>query len=366
MNPNQSPSIHQQKRVQAHSKNADSYTFFNLLTGPEFLQAVDALLPPHRERLFPPTETLSMFLFQMMSADRSCQNAIDNAAISRLNGGLPSCSTHTGAYCKARYRLPIDMVSTLTRHTGQQISERVPKSWHWQGRPVRLVDGAIVSLPDTEDNQTVYPQPGSQKAGLGFPRCRLVGITCLASGALLDVALGPCKGKGSDEHSLLRSILDTLEMDDVLLGDALYGTYFLFCELKRRGIDGLFEQQGSRRRNTDFRRGHSLGSRDHLIELEKPRQKPDWMSQEAYDQAPNSIVVRELAAGGKTLVTTFCNPKQTSKAALKRLYQDRWQVELDLRNIKTTLGMEIMSCKTPAMVEKEIWIYLLAYNCVFR
>lgn len=364
MHPSQRALIHQQTRIKRHAKTSDSYAFFNLLTAPEFLDTVESLLPAHRERLFPPTETLSMFLAQAMSADRSCQQAINDAAIKRLMGGLAACSTHTGAYCRARKRLPLEMISTLARYTGRMMTERTPDTWNWRSRPVRLVDGATVALPDTPDNQAVYPQPSSQKPGLGFPLCRLVGIICLASGAVLDAAMGSCQGKGSDEQSLLRSMLDTLESGDILLGDALYATYFLLCALQERGVDGVFEQQGSRRRSTDFRRGQRLGQRDHVIELRKPKSKPAWMSQADYDQAPESLKARELYTGGKILMTTLLCPKRTPKAALKRLYQDRWHIELDLRNIKTTLGMEMLSCRTPAMAEKEIWVYLLAYNLI--
>ncbi len=364
MHPNQSASSHQQKRFSGHAANSDSYTFFNLLTGPGFLDQVESLLPEHRERLFPPTETLSMFLAQAMSADRSCQNAVNDTSIKRLIGGLSPCSTYTGAYCQARKRLPVNMVTTLTRYTGQMMTQRTPEAWYWKGRPVRLVDGATVTLPDTPANQEAYPQPGSQKPGLGFPQCRLVGILCWASGALLNAAMGPCKGKGSDEQSLLRSILDTLKSGDILLGDAFYATYFLLCALQELGVDGVFEQQGARRRSTDFRRGQQLGTRDHLIELQKPKVKPGWMSQEQYDQSPNTLKVRELHTGGKILMTTLLRPKQASKKDLKALYRERWHIELDLRNIKTTLGMERLSCRTPAMVEKEIWVYLLAYNLI--
>jgi hypothetical protein len=363
MHPTKRACLHQQ-RIRSHAASSDSYTFFNLLTGPEFLDQAESLLPEHRERLFPPTETLSMFLAQAMSADRSCQSAVNDASIKRLVGGLPMCSTHTGAYCRARQRLPLEMVSTLVRHTGRVMAERTPETWHWRGRPVRLVDGATVALPDTADNQEVYPQPRSQQPGLGFPLCRLVGLICLASGTVLNAAISPCQGKGSDEQSLLRSILGTLESGDILLGDAFYATYFLLCALQAKGVDGVFEQQGARRRSTDFRRGQRLGQRDHLIELLKPKIKPEWMSQAEYDKAPDTLTVRELRTGGKILMTTLHCPKHTSKAALKALYRDRWHVELDLRNIKTTLGMEMLSCRTPAMVQKEIWVYLLAYNLI--
>jgi hypothetical protein len=337
---------------------------FNLLTGPQLFDRVEALLPEHRERLFPPTETLSLFLAQVLSADGSCQQVVNDAMVKRVIGGMKPGSTDTGGYCKARARLPLTMISTLACDVGRILTNGAASWWHWRGRRVRLVDGATVTLPDTQANQAVYPQPRSQKLGLGFPICRMVALLCLGSGALLDAAMGPCEGKGSDEQSLLRDMLDTLQSDDILLGDALYATYFLLWELIRGGADGLFEQHGGRKRSTDFTQGERLGARDHLIVLTKPKQKPDWMSQEEYEQAPATLKVREFQAGGKTMVTTFLCPKETPKQVLKALYRQRWHVELDLRNIKTTLGMEQLRCKTPEMAVKELWVYLLAYNLI--
>jgi len=354
----------QQRRIRKQARNNNAYSFFNLLTSDHLLDKVESLLPIHRERLFPPTETLSMFLAQAMHADRSCQNVVNDSSVKRLMGGLPLCSTHTGAYCRARKRLPLEMVTTLTNFTGRYVAAHTPGSWRWQGRSVRLVDGTTVTMPDTQANQASYPQPHSQKSGLGFPLCRLVGIICLSSGALLNASMAAHKGKGGDEQALLRSLLDTLQPDDILLGDAYYATYFLLCSLQARGIDAVFEQQGARRRCTDFRRGQHQGKRDHLIEIVKPKVKPAWMSQVHYEQAPESITVREVATGGKVLVTTLLCPKQTPKHDLKTLYRSRWNIELDLRNIKTTLGMDVLSCKTPEMVVKEIWVHLLAYNLI--
>lgn len=364
MDRNRKSSAQQRRAVGQRAEHSDAYMFFNLLTGPELLEEVEALLPQHRERLYPPTETLSMFLAQALSADRSCQKAVDEAATKRLVGGLALCSTYTGAYCRARKRMPIEMVSTLARYTGRWVSARMPERWRWRGRRVRLVDGTTLRLADTPANQVDYPQPRSQKVGLGYPRCRVVGLLCLGTGALLDAALGAYQGKGSSEQSLVRTMLDALECGDVLLGDAYYATYFLLCALRVRGVDAVFEQHGARQRVTDFRRGEHLGPRDHLIEWLKPPSKPEWMSQADYDAAPQTLKVRELRAGGKILLTTILDAKQTSKSELRLLYRARWHVELDLRNIKTTLGMEPLSCRTPAMARKEIWVYLLAYNLI--
>jgi hypothetical protein len=351
------------QRVLERADNTDAYDFFNLLTGPQLLDQVEGLLPDHRERLFPPTETLAMFLAQALSADGSCRQAVNAAAVKRLIAGLTPHSSSTSAYCQARSRLPLSMIERLTRHTGELVAEGAAAWWLWRNRRVRLVDGATMTLADTPENQAKYPQPNSQKTGLGFPICRMVALLCLATGALLDASTGPCAGKGSDEQTLLRGLLDTLQRGEILVADAYYATYFLLCELVRRGVDGVFEQYGARKRSTDFRARECLGVRDHRIVLTRPK-RPEWMDQDNYEQAPATLTVREFQAGGKIMVTTFLYPKETPKALLKTLYRSRWNIELDLRNIKTTLGMERLRCKTPEMAAKELWVYLLAYNLI--
>lgn len=353
-----------QQAIQKKASHQDAISFFNLLTSPELFEALESLLPDHRERLFPPTETLSMFMSQALHADRSCQRVVNEAAITRLVAGMKPCSTFTGGYCRARQRLPLSMVSSLVRLTGALANKHIPDGWLWQGRPVRIVDGTTVTLPDTPENQTAYPQQRSQKAGLGFPISRIVGITCLASGVVTNAAMGPYKGKGASEHALLRSLLPGLQRGDVLLGDALYGSYFVLAECIRRGIDIVFEQNGARKRVADFRRGKRLGAKDHLIQVPKPRQRPEWMPEEHFEALPSEIVIREISMGKKILITTFKDPAQAPREALKALYRSRWNVELDIRSIKTTLGMETLTCKTPEMAEKEMWVYFLAYNLI--
>lgn len=355
---------HLQSRIRKHVDKVDGFSFFNLLTSPQLYSTVEELSPEYRERKYPPTETLSMFLSQSMSADRSCQNIVNATAVQRSINGLPPISTFTGSYCKARQRLPVSLVSELVRSTSALIDQSLPKSWRWQGRPVRLIDGTTITMPDTEENQEVYPQQRGQKPGLGFPICRMVGIICLASGSVINAAIGPFKGKGADEQTLLRSLLDSFAHGDIVVGDAYYCSYFLLTELMDRGVDAVFEQFGARRKNIDFRKGQKLGNKDHLITYKKPAIKPGWMTEEAYREAPDTLTIRELEVGNKILVTTMLSAKEISKLSLKNLYKDRWHVELDFRNIKTTMGMETFSCKSPKMVEKEMWIYMLAYNLI--
>ena len=354
----------QQRFIHTFQAQNTCLSTFNLLMSNDLFKQVENLLPSHRERLFPPTETLAMFITQALSADRSCQHAVNQAAVYRLVSGLPNCSTHTGGYCRARQRLPTQMVAGLTRYLGQHIDQQLPNEWRWHGRRIRLVDGTTVTMPDTPENQAAFPQQRGQKTGLGFPICRVVGITCLGSGALLNAAIGRFNGKGGDEQTLLRSIQDTLEDDDIVLGDAFFPSFFFLAAMQDKGVDILMEQMGARRRVTDFRRGQRLGQRDHLVVINKPKIKPDWLSEQAYQAAPDSLVIREFKAGGKIMVTTLTCPKTNPKEELKALYKQRWSVELDIRHIKETMRMNILSCKTPQMALKEIWVYLLAYNLI--
>ncbi len=356
---------HKQQQIQAVAKNNDAYGFFNLLTGPDMLSKVEALLPEiHRERQFPPTETLSMFLAQAMNEDRSCQKAVNDTAVKRIVGGLSPCSTNTSGYCQARQRLPLEMVSALACYTGELMNKEIPSDWRWHGKRVHLIDGTTVGLPDTAANQAVYPQPSGQAPGIGFPMCRLMGVICLSSGAILNASLSSIKGKGSGEQSLLRGMLDTFTAGDLVLGDAFFGSYFLLASLLDKGVDAVFEQLGARKRVTDFRQGKRLGPKDHLIELSKPQQKPGWMTQEAYDSVPDTLTIRELKIKGKVLITTLLSDGEFPRHELAAFYKKRWHVEVDLRDIKTTLGMETLSCKTPDMLEKEMWVYFLAYNLI--
>lgn len=355
--------LHQRRsKIKRRAKSTETVEFFNLLTSPELLETTEALQPEHRERVYTPTVTLSMFMRQVLEADGSCQKAVNGWAAQRAADGLKACSVHTGGYCKARQRLPLEMVSGLTRETGQLLSQDALTQWLWRGRAVKLVDGTGLSMPDTPENQAVYPQPSTQAAGVGFPLARLVMVICLATGAALDTAIGPHQGKGSGELGLVRSLLDGFNPGDVMLADALYCNYFLIADLIARGVDVLFEQNGSR--ITDFRRGQSLGTRDHIVRWPKPQTRPEWMTPEQYANAPDAITLREVKVAHQVLVTTLLDHRRVSKADLSALYTRRWNVELDLRNLKTTMGMDVLSCQTPQMNDKQLWVHLLAYNVI--
>lgn len=210
------------KRIEQRARSTEAVEFFNILTDETLLDTVEVLSPVHRERLYPPTVTLSMFMQQALDADGSCQKVVNGWAVQRAACGLKRCSTRTGGYCRARSRLPLSMVSGLARETGRHLHGQAHRQWCWQGRPVKLVDGSGISMSDTAENQARYSQPSTQAVGVGFPLARLVVVICLATGAVLDAAIGAHSGKGSGELGLLRGLDAAFEPGDVMLADALY------------------------------------------------------------------------------------------------------------------------------------------------
>lgn len=341
----------------------EAVDFFNVLTSPELLEQTEAHLPEHRERLYPPTVTLSMFMRQALNEDGSCQKAVNGWTAQRVAEGFKSNGVDTGAYCRARQRLPVEMVKALTRESGRLLSTKALPGWRWRGRTVKLVDGSTFSMPDTPQNQACYPQLNTQTVGVGFPLARLLAVICLSTGAVLEAATGPFEGAGNSELGLLRALGAVFNRGDVMLADSFYCNYFILATLQAAGIDAVFEQHSGRARITDFRRGRQLGRRDHCMRWPKT-QRPPWMTPEQYASFPDELIVRELSSAGRILVTTLLDPRRVRKQELSDLYCRRWNVELDLRNIKVTLGVEVLRCRTPQMVVKELWVHLLAYNLI--
>jgi hypothetical protein len=225
-------------------------------------------------------------------------------------------------------------------------------------------------MPDTPANQAAYPQNPSQTRGVGFPIARLVVVFCLACGSVLDAAVGRYQGKATGENSLLRTLAEAFEPGDVVLGDRYYGGWFDLALWQQRGVDVVVRLH--QLRTADFRRGQRLGPRDHVVQWPKP-QRPDWMEDATYAALPAALEIREVevcvtSPGFRTrrlvVVTTLVDAAAVPARDLAALYRARWHAELNLRSLKITLGMDVLRCKSPEMIRKELWAHLLAYNLI--
>lgn len=363
--------LHQIKCFRKNTSSAPVLPFSDILV-PELVDKIlQELQITVRQRIYPPFITLCVFLWQVLSEDHSCREAVARLMAFRIANGRRPCSPDTNPYCQARKRLPEELFQQLVQKVGKWLQQSVPEMWLFHGRRVKSVDGSTVSMPDTPANQTEYPQRKSQKPGVGFPIARLVVIFCVASGAVLEMAIAPSKGKQTGENTLFRALWNSLEADDILLADRYYCAYADIALLQQRGVDVVFRKH--QRRHSDFRRGKRLGKHDHLITWQKPKQRPSWMDRETFDALPEELALREIKftiiEKGKRskeiiLITTLLDADVFIKEELAELYNIRWQAEIDLRSLKSVMEMDVLRCKTPEMVRKEVSTHLLAYNLV--
>jgi len=304
----------------------------------------------------------------MLDPDHSCNRALSRIQVHRASLGLAKLSANTGAYCKARKRLPATLVSTLAKRIGRKLSGKINRDALWLGRRVKVVDGSSASMPDTPANQEAYPQPANQKPGCGFPVLSFVAVFCMGSGALLALAFGQW---AASDFSLFYFVRNAFVFGDIMLGDRAFCSYGELALLRRRGVDAVVRLHQARR--TDFRRGTILGRMDHRIKWTRPKRCPKGLRRSDYTLLPPELPIRELrysvhAKGFRTksvtLATTLLNAEKYSSEALAELYFARWDVELNFQHIKTTMKMDILGGRTPEMVRKEIWMHMLAYNLV--
>ena len=334
--------------------------------------AENASFADDQEAVYTPAITLWAFLSQVLfkGEQRSCVAAVARVAVLLVALERGPCSSNTGAFCRARGKLSEKVIHRIVVDVADGCEGQVDAQWLWHDRHVYLVDGTTVSMPDTPANQKEYPQMPLLPPGLGFPIARVVVLLSLATAMLKDMALGPYTGKETGETALLRQLLERFQPGDILLADRYYCSYFMIAMLMESGID--FVTRVHQRRAVDFQRGRRLGKGDHVIRWRLPS-KPDWMDQRTYDQMPASIEVREIQVhvsqpGFRTesfvVVTTLTDTAEYSKDDVAELYHYRWLAELDIRAIKITLGMDVLRCKTPKMVRKEMWTCLMAYNLI--
>lgn len=357
------------EKVRCQVHKSDGLPFSQLLNAETITPLLQQLGVEFRDRIFTPIVTVWTFLSQALSADHSCRDAVARVLAWRTAHGHKPCSPDSTSYCEARARLPLELFRTLVRLIARRIDQAAHTDWLWKGRPVKVVDGTTVLMPDTPENRDAFPPRRNQAHGVSFPIARLVVIFSLACGTVLEMALGPMRGRKTGENTLFRSLLAALNPGDILLGDRLFDSYRDIATLRGGQVDSLFRMNGSRR--SDFRRGKRLGANDHLVIWKKPKFNAKRFDRETYDALPAEMEMRELRCTVHqrafrprqiTLVTTLLDPEEYPAEELAELYRERWHCELDLNALKTTLQMEHLRCKTPAMVEKEVWVHMLAYN----
>lgn len=311
-----------------------------------------------RERVFTPWVTFVAFLGQVLSRGSACREAVRRVQAWRVAQKRSIPSENTSAYCQARARLPIETLCAAHDQISQWIERHTQEAWRWCERSVKVLDGCGISMPDTKENRTQWPYAGGQKRGCGFPTAQMVGLFCLATGRLIRFAIDSWK---AHEIPLARQLIGWIDRGDVVLTDRGFCGWGLMALLQRKGVDVVMRAHQARK------------LRGQTMVWAKPQRKTETWTQALWDELPTELLVRIVrfrvtVPGFRTeevvLVTTLLDIQAYPDEAIALLYQRRWAVELCFRDIKTTLGLDVLRCESPALIEKEIWLQTIAYNLV--
>jgi hypothetical protein len=332
---------------------------------PERLLSTSASGSGNRNRLFSFRSTFWAFLSQALSPQTSCREVVRKVQSFCSGCQLPLPSSSTSAYCQARGRVPLERLESIHKHLHETLAGRIESGWLWLGHRVCVVDGTGIRLADTASNQAAYPQPANQQEGCGFPVMQVVACMCLHSAALIDWVSTRLT---CHESPLLGRLLSHMKAGEVLLADRGFCSFANFAFCQERGIHAVMRLH--QRRPKDLRLGQRLGKNQRLVTWVRPK-KTKHISDEEYLRQPKSITVRLVKVivsvpGFRVrqvwIATTLIDPNVYPKEQLAQLYQRRWMIELNLRDIKTSMGAEALRCHSPEMVHKELCMFFIAYN----
>jgi hypothetical protein len=320
-----------------------------------------------RRRLFSKENTFWAFFSQVLDADGGCQEVVRKLQAFCAMRSKPLPSSSTAAYCQARQRLDMESLETVFAHTSKQSRDSADDA-SLNGRRVVVVDGTGLSMPDTPENQAVWPQRGNQKPGCGFPQASLCACFCLRSGTMLSYRVG---NKHTHELRLLRQQRELFKPGDIFLGDKGFCSYYDVSKFKDQGVDSVITLA----RRTPVSEAESvkvLGDNDRLIHWEKPaKNKQTSYSESDWDALPETLLLRQIKVivtqpgfrvSSFYIITTLLDATLYPASDIADLYFQRWDVELFFRDLKTTMGMDVLRCKTPDMIRKEILMHFIAYN----
>jgi Transposase DDE domain/Insertion element 4 transposase N-terminal len=357
------------KSLQRLERLEDLYAIFGDLF-PERLLDPTAKGANSRRRSLPAVVTFWAFVAQVLSPKTSCREIARRVEVWWRWGNLRTASAVTPeAFCRARQRLRADTLDLIAGQIAWNLERRVLQSERLlPGRDVKIIDGTGISLPDTPENQAIWPQPKGQKPGCGFPVLKMAGLFSLASGALLAHVTGR---QTTHDSRLFHELWPQLKKGDVILGDRAFCSYPAMVALHQRGIDTLVRLHQFR--PADMRRGRRLGTGDQLVVWTKAQPAPEHLLPDEFASLPEQLPVRLIrtliAVPGfrtreVTLATTLIDAALYPAELLRELYARRWNIELHFAQIKTLLEMDVLRCQSPAMIEKELQVHLIAYNLV--
>jgi Transposase DDE domain len=334
-----------------------------------------------RDRLLTPVTTIQLFLLQILHGNTACSH------LPHLSGLRFSAS----AYCQARTKLPLDLFALLLARLCASVQPHMSEEGCWHGHRTFLVDGSGCSMPDTPALQEAFGQSTEQRPGCGFPVARLLGLFHAGTGLLLRLVAAPLV---THDLAQVQAVHRSLKEGDVLVADRGLCSYAHLALLAVAGVHAVLRVGA--RQLVDFTPGRpfvmpsvrrtpavkgiprsrwlkAVGVHDQLVTWFKPKTRPRWLAQETLAALPDSLRLREVryhidTPGFRTrevtLVTTLLDAEAYRVSDLAELYRRRWQVETSLAQLKTSMQMDVLHCKTVSGTLKELTVFAIVYNLV--
>lgn len=357
----------ERSRVIRQSLCGYALLFSRFLPAP-FLETID---PTLRQRHFGHIPVFWAWLAQILEANASCTKALGLIQAWSRSSGLPVPTGDSSGYCSARQRLDETFLKAAFEKITGSLNYSIRTGDLWHGHVIKAIDGSSVVLMDTPQNQAAYPQPCTQKPGCGFPMMGIVGVLNLSHGGW--EGFETCDQREHDS-AIAPRLLKHVRDGDVLLADRAFCSYEYFARLLARGAHAVMRLHQQRHAVLDWRRGKKIGPNERLVTWRKPKQPSgSRLDREQWAALPDLLEIRYIKhsyqdrAGQKRVLvvaTTLLDPVKYPAADLCDLYARRWEIELKLRDIKSTLGMESFAVKSPAMAHKTLWMMMIAYNLI--
>jgi len=322
-----------------------------------------------RQRVYDQVTTFWVWLDQVLERNESCAQAVAKVQAMRQEAGLPRPSSNTAAYCTARTEMDDELLEQINAMVCQSMARRVGRDEQWNSMVLKAIDGSSVKLQDTGANQTEYPQPESQQPGCGFPVMAITGLLNLSHGGWEAFATAPW-----NRHDLFGALqlLEHFEPGDLVLADRAFNSYEFVALLLARGAHSLMRLHQARTKNLNWRKGRRIGRNQRIVEWKKPAFRANGLvSVEQWASLPETMSIRLVRTqiidrSGKKVwlivATTLLDNDAQNGQQLVDLYARRWEIELRLRDVKTTLAMEEFHVRTPAMARKTLSMVMIAYN----
>jgi hypothetical protein len=320
-----------------------------------------------RKRIFTKANTFFAFFGQILNEDKSCQGAVHRVREQAQFQGFENLpSANTASYTTARGRLKDSELSDMFYDGAGAVELEAPRRF---SRPLIAVDGTTLTMPDTPSNQEEWPQSAEQAEGIGFPLMKLVGAFSVDTGALLDRQIG---NKHDHEINLFREMKESFQQGDIIAADRAFSSYCDFVEFKAAGVDMIVRKHQMRKEIPASEAVRVVTAQDRWVIWKKPQKQPEHLSDEAWERIPKTLKVRQITyrieqAGfrsRKVVINTLLNEEEYNAGEIAEMYRARWMAEVSFRDLKRTINSHELRCKSPRMIQKELWMNLIVYNAM--